>query len=479
MEINKEDNYEISPMHAPFIDELIKKRRYKNRDDFITKAIDVYLTWERDPASSMKKMSEIPPTPAQFGQMVINGMSLSKLNEMYPGYPEKFEDFGENWLKYLEENSDVSEIWDKIKDDAEHRELSPQAKKRRHEKDFEDIMKHLSHARNFVKLKKFDFKDIQHEEVHYDGWPLLFTHYSRLLPAKIALMALGEKMISEKMTEDQEPYVNLKDFQVDAFDIAEEISSKLNKREKDKNRNETITTGLPKPPETMSEEEREKHSDAYKERYFGKIRKNKESGKKFFDGLISALGLVRIFEVEQDDGRLETVITFSEKGKKFYLYDNPQFNYELDEAFYTDEKEFIIKELIPQRKLEYQLIEKALKIIEKQNGDSLIEDIESAFLSEIKKYLKENKGKLENNFEKRLDDIVKNTEKILDAKKYVKDHEGEDGDEFDENERISKKQTQIEAIRIATLGRMSELDLVEWNITNNQSSFAIGKLGLK
>ena len=45
---------------------------------------------------------------------------------------------------------------------------------------------------------------------------------------------------------------------------------------------------------------------------------------------------------------------------------------------------------------------------------------------------------------------------------------------IDNYKRILKKQTSVEALRVATMGRMSELHLVIWDTDGGKSSFRLG-----
>ena len=53
--------------------------------------------------------------------------------------------------------------------------------------------------------------------------------------------------------------------------------------------------------------------------------------------------------------------------------------------------------------------------------------------------------------------------------------ETSDKNEKNRLEELTKRQTPVQAIRIATLGRMSELGLVDWEITEGKSKYTLGK----
>ena len=76
-------------------------------------------------------------------------------------------------------------------------------------------------------IEKIDFNKVQpkdnQEEIFYDEWPLLSTYYSRILPAKISIIA-----IADLMYENQSEMIRLDENNtVYVFDIAEELSTEL------------------------------------------------------------------------------------------------------------------------------------------------------------------------------------------------------------------------------------------------------------
>ena len=169
------------------------------------------------------------------------------------------------------------------------------------------------------------------EEIFYDEWPLLWTHYSRILPAKIAISAIVDLMNKQK-----KPVIKLNDkAKAHIYDIAEELAVKLRlfEKEEEKGREKRLSTGLPKPftddKITNTQALAEKR---YKDRVIGKSRKSKNSGDISFDGLLGALGLVRTFIHKK-----EIYVTLTENGKKFYLLENSVFADDYSTAFSPEE----------------------------------------------------------------------------------------------------------------------------------------------
>lgn len=422
----------------------IKKfgKRFATIQDFVTRAISVNLAWEENPFTSMDTFAQKSPTIKQY-VFLKQFMDSELLTKMFPNYPAEF---GEAWEEYEKENSLIEN-----KKDSEN-SAKNQREERRDRKNFAKLKLELSSSQSYVKA---EWKNMANDgnEIKYDGWPLLFGHYSRIFPAQIALHVLGNLMRKLDSTT-----INFETFTKEAYDVAEEIASEYlaKERKNDKlKRVKKISIGLPKPyegdeitPEQSIKEQR------YKDRNFGKMKKTKE-GDKTFEGLMSALGIVRVFEK-----RDELSVTFSEKGKIMYLMKNPIFQETDDAAFSPDEQDFVIDDLISERKLEAKLIDAAKKTIkDSKDEENTVKYIEQAFLDEIKKFIETCS---DSNMVTRLEKIVKMTEDTI--------------RENSQNKAEDRKQTAIEAVRIATLGRMAELGVIDWETNSDKRSlYSIAK----
>ena len=431
---NPENIITLSDEDKDRIKEFIPKR-FGTIQEFVTRAIDVNAAWEEDPFTSTKVFGQKPPTIKQYHFLKMS-MSPQLLNEMFPSYPEKF---GEEWVEY--EKNIMIENDTKLENNAKN-----QREERRDKKNFTKLKLELTSSQSYVKA---ECKNIVNDEneIKYDGWPLLFGHYSRIFPAQIALHVLGNLMRRLNSTE-----INFDTFTKEAYDVAEEIADEyLGKERKDNSlkRVKKISIGLPKPyDEEVITSEQAIKEQRYKDRNFGKVKKTKD-GNKSFEGLLSALGLVRIFERKD-----ETVVTFSEQGKKMYLMKNPIFNETDDAAFSPKEQDFVIKNLISKRELEAKLIQVATKTIKNsKNQADTVKDIEQAFQDEMVKFAKTCS---DSNTVTRLEKMIKMTEDTIRENLENKDED--------------RKQTAIEAVRIATLGRMAELGVIIWETNPDKTS---------
>ena len=423
----------LSPDHQRKINQLVEANpdRFRDADDFVFRAIDVYLAWEKNPVKVIDKLTDMEPTMLQFAFMQ-SMVEPAVLKEIYPGYPEKY---GNEWKEFL--NSIPV---------GEKSEIESQVPQQifASDNEFENVQTNLDVTREFI--KQINFNEISKEgydEIGFDGWPLLFTHYSRLLPVKIAISLLGNMMREQKS-----PVINFNDFRARAYELAEEISKKLIVYEKEnkKTREEKISTGLPRP--SIISEVTAKQAVAeqrYKDRYFGKLKRRHDTGETTFEGALMALGIIKIFAKKKD-----VLITLTDLGKKFYLLDNPIINGTNFPAFSNEEREFLVTKIIPNRPLETKLIKTATEII----------TYEDALSSEIT-------DTLDTEFENTLKNFVKKSN----DKKFTDKIQSDIIDKTDELRQNNEgKQTPVEACRIATMGRLTELGVVSWDINKEGKS---------
>jgi len=449
-----EQDVKLTPDYRKKIGQILEKNpdRFLDTRDIVEKALDIFLTWETEPFKTMTVIAKTEPTMQQFQMMIIT-MNPEELKKMHPEYPEKW---GSEWTKFEKENPiqmpETSE--------------SQQQAARKSKKDFEKIQANMLEANNFIRETKFnEITEKESDQVVYDGWPLISTNYSRLFPAKIAVVTLAEMMREQKS-----PVVDFEEFKIKAFDIAEEISSKLiqYETEHDKKRSEKKSTGLPKPylldKITSVQAIKEQR---YKDRYFGKITKSKELETIHLDGLLSALGLVKVFSKNKD-----RKITFTEMGKKFCLFENPVFKGKIDESLSKDESEFLSTKCIPQRPLEHKIVKNVIKLVaETSHGKTpdMACDLDRDCFESINEFLKSNH---QTKFEKKIKrEVIDKSNEISKSNKEIDKRivAAENEDEVQALKRM-KKQTPIEAIRIATMGRMSELGIVLWHINESGRS---------
>jgi hypothetical protein len=402
--------YSLIGLYREKVEELIANKKYKDSNDFIKTAIEILLTWEsKHPAECMEVMKTLRPfTPEQEAMIKMT---------MNPEEIKKF--FGQ---------LDI----DKDDNEAEEQKILAQR-----DDDHLKLRDNYQHAKKYVQaLKKISKpKDV----IAYDGYPLLFNFYSRLLPVKIVINVLGHLMETDKSEK-----IDLKKLRLNAYDVAEEISTTLSSYEKKHNtpRNKKMSTGLPK--KGSDEQDKEKIAMAqkrFKDQYIGKIRKSRASKTEHFEGAPVALGLV--YATYEGD---TTFVSLTEDGKKFFLMESEVIQGNYDKGPISKEEQmFILEHLIPKLELENMFVNKALEVIEKHdqnNNDKKITQIlDEQFYNIAIQFNKENADSVKAYNLNHLDSL--------------------------ENDATKRK---ITSWRVATMGRLAEMKKVEWTIDKSGDS---------
>ena len=289
--------------------------------------------------------------------------------------------------------------------------------------------------RNVIEKKTMDlarlFSDtsLEESELSLIPSPLIWSFYNRFFPIKLILRQILFSVSKEKQ------WLELNDIQEEAFTYAESISESLKNYEDEHTlpRNKKLSTGLPSTKSELTglrgtkrkKKESKLHASKirFQDQFVGKI--SKKIDYYTFSGACFEMGLIRV----KTDGD-KCLISLSETGSKLAIMENPILdNEDYSHAFYKEEVQFIIDQIIPRFKLENQLVDLILKEI--KNKDLTSEEIDKIFVDEKIKFYK---------------DIVKSK---------------------DEEEKLLKE---IPQQRVSTMGKLSELRLVNWKIDNKGRS---------
>jgi len=404
-----------SPLEADAkkIRELVYKEKYRDSASLIDTAIRILLAWESDNPGNMMPMIQglMPFSPQQ--DEFMKTMWKPEQHEKHFG--------GQN-----EHNEAVHEV-------ETQEAYSPSSN------DHIMLKNNLDVSKKYV--ENLQIKKPTENMIYYDGYPLLFRFYSRFLPAKIVITVLGDMM-----RETNSSKIDLQTFRLRAYDVADEISKQLQKYEVNTNakRYEKISTGLPKIEfDEKNIEKKARIQKRFKEQYVGKTRKDRLTNKRHFEGALIALDLIYIIEEEDN-----LYVSFTKKGKEFYLLDNPVINGDYSKSLSDEEKKFIYEKLLPDIKLEYEFIKTALKTVKdfkKQSNRKITDVLDTEFYNTVKI------------FNQNFPEI---------AEKFSLKARGPTMDD------VWKRY--ILGYRVATMGRMAELSLIKWSIDENgESVFSI------
>jgi hypothetical protein len=281
----------------------------------------------------------------------------------------------------------------------------------------------------------------------YDGYPLIWSFYSRILPVKIILSVLAHMLY-----ESNDTSVSFEEFRIKSYDVAVYLSEILRNYENEHQvpRNRKISTGLPSPPlidrsryKDMAKSEASR--DRFLDQFVGKERVVKKTQDKYFEGALNAMDLVHFKQDEQGEVR----VYLSKKGAQFCTLTNPVIdNNNFERAISDEERDLFLEQVIPTFDLEKVLVDKVIKKIREANNNSdikkklvQVQEVDSLFEKEISDWVKKNK-----------DNAKKyNLEKSLPKKNGIN---------------ILQR-----SIRVATMGRLAEMKAVKWMIDSEGKSY--------
>jgi hypothetical protein len=260
--------------------------------------------------------------------------------------------------------------------------------------------------------------------------PLIWSFYNRFFPVKVTIIQLAA------IVAESERWVRLDSLRESACNFANLNSENLKDYEEEHKipRNHRLSTGLPIPESTINEftgrkktkqqMKLESSRTRFMDQFVGRVTINKKTEEKTFHGAPFSMGLMAMRFRENT-----WEVSLTEDGRYFAMLKNPILDeYKRDRAFSEEERKFIISRIIPKFKLEKILVDRIMS--EVKNRELTAEDINEIIDNEKKKYTQMNpKEKLS---------LLK--------------------------EEYATQQ------RIATMGRLSELGLVNWNMDKKGSS---------
>lgn len=391
------------------IEALVKKQRFRNHDAFLDRAIQILLTWELDPKSSMDIMKGYPQTDEQ--KQILEAMLQPDV------YQEHFEP---SKKQSINEESRLNE-------------------KRQTKDDHLELIKNLENTREYI--RNFKITNPRDSVIPFDDLPILFRFYSRFAPAKIVLAVLADLLRANPSLNK----INLKALRADALDVAAEFNDKITEFETKNSikRAKKVSTGFPKLTENI--EDNVSVQKRFRDQYIGKTRKDRKDKQLYFEGILSALGFV----VLTKEGK-EEFVSLTVRGKEFYLLDNPILNEDYSQGLSIDEREYIIGKIIPQIKLESLFHKMALDAVQKYQFEPSLQETPMA------KILDQEIIKANNEFVKSNPEISKQ----FDFQPIKYEIDGNSG----ENTIDKTDAKYVEGWRVATMGRLAELGQVEWDI---------------
>lgn len=281
---------------------------------------------------------------------------------------------------------------------------------------------------------------VEKSDFQKDEEPFIWSFYNRFFPIKIVIHQLAS------LIKPNEPWVSLEDLQDNAVSIAQGWYKFLKEKEIENEfkSNQKLTIGLPTHPYELEKpgiKKREKNKlekkiisskSRYRDQFVGRHNiKNKK-----FDGACFRMGLI---SAKITGGK--SFVSLTKLGKEFALLKNPIIeNREITNAFSNEEVKLIYEKIIPQFKVEKQIIE----------------DI----ISELKQ-----KPMTSNEIQKIFEGY----------KKLIFEYYPIDEEKLKEDEVKKKKEEKITQTRVATMGRLSEVKIVKWTVISSISHYSLNE----
>ena len=287
----------------------------------------------------------------------------------------------------------------------------------------------LQESLNHLKLIKTDDSDYK-KDVDF-----IWSFYNRFFPVKLAIVKLAQLITPEK------PYCDLDEWQMAATEMGQKYRKILGEfdEENDHKRNKKMNIGLPTDSSILNgikrkglRDKTEKKMNSSKNKFTNQFVGRYNTKKDSLDGAPFTMGLIS-FEKSGSN----FLISLTKLGKEFASLQNPILNQDYSKIFSNDEVKMIYKKIIPQFKTEKEIIKKIINDL--KNKELTSDELDKSIFSDYK-------------------------ELIL---KFSSDEPKKSDKEF-----ISKK---IIEARIGTMGRLSELKIVNWKIINGTSHYSLNE----
>ena len=452
-------DFRIPPLLFDKIKRIVQDpniRRYSTVDEFLTDSLELFTTWWT--------------TPEKTPEMTISmwkDMTLAMKETIKTNAPEFYAQM--EGAAGQQDKKGIGELGHGSTLQAANGKIQP-GKLVVNVKSYPKVIKKsrpLVHTQTKLQSEITEmfnnWPDSVEGQLKYDGYPLIWSFYTRLFPAKIALISLvGMYHEQYEREEKPHPFVDYKEFQAKAYEFAEYVSEALRDYEIVNKipRNRRLSTGLPFTMQShrfefANQDEEYAHRkkvEVSKKRFLNQVLGHEI--KNSFGGLLNATGLA-IFRKEGKN----IEISLTEKGLDFCLLRNPiiypmkdQLNLldsfadgntprgDVPGTFSIDEQGFILTEIIPKFPLECLLVNDIGKIFQKLTKGTVFAPI----------------------IDSRIDKIISQWCKIR----------ADEAGMYRINPIIDSKL--ILQTRIATMGRLMELGFVEWRITGGVSVYKPG-----
>ena len=458
------------------------KKKYGNAEGFLHESISFFISlWEK-PDKLFKKSCAL-----------IDYIPEKTKKHWEVNYPESYKKF-----MGMKEHFEAGEADDMDGDSTSS--LSVDKKIVQELDGFTQLCSKLKNTKEKIKLLPEEKFEEPGHALKKTNSALIIQFCTRFFPVKLAVSVLADMIIENNKTT-----ISYDSYWKRVYNVAIALSEKLRSYEKENKtkRFQKFSTGLPLPPDAENDIKSVKvvasqkrfllHFIGIKEKTW--IKKSKIEELSNFYGALNSLGLA--YFVAEDDGKPITEwnekniskskirIGLTERGKEFFLKDNPILDdYEKlrdsdnwHKPLSKDESDYIMKYVIPNFPLEYRLVKQAKKTIEEQvekkcneceevvAGCSHIleEDLEKVISDWLRDYNKSVKEQGNSKYDDIPNDFLKKGGMSTKAAVALV------GDGTGSIFTVVEKSTSLVPWRTALLGRLSELDVITWRIATKKT----------
>lgn len=284
--------------------------------------------------------------------------------------------------------------------------------------------------------KKIDLANLQFEEseIKRKCKDFIWSFHNRFFPVKIAIFSLASLVTSEKPWYDLEEWKEIATISAQGwYKVLREFEL-----ENDFKMHQRMTIGLPthnfeltrvkkKSEKLKLQKKIESSKNRFANQFVGRFNKKNET-------MEGACFLMNLISVKFSGSRC--LVSLTKLGKKLALLENPLFKKDFTKVFSNEEVQLIHSEIISKFKTEQQIIKDIIEELKQKTLTSnQIQDIFTGY------------------------------------KKLIFEYASDKPEELDENQKKDK----IIQVRVATMGRLSELKIVDWDVINSISHYSINK----
>ena len=235
-------------------------------------------------------------------------------------------------------------------------------------------------------LRQLDDLQVESTEIQPRSSDLIWYFYNRFFPVKLVIHVLAQIIAVQ-----QRSWIELADLQVQAFEYAEGVATKLKNFEISAKmaRNKKLSTGLPASRMELvgfrgtSKRKKEEKLIRGRTRFMDQIVGKYVPKNWMFSGACFDLGLLSVQQRNEI-----SYVSLSELGKEFALLENPILDKDLFETAFSDkEVYFIFHKIYSRFKLEAKIVNHIIELLKKKSLTS--SQIDELFRRDLTEFIPE------------------------------------------------------------------------------------------